>query len=58
MPDPVEYNFDFSSPYGYFASEKIDEMAASYARAVLWRPFLLGVDRLDQVEKRLPDGGF
>ena len=58
MPNPVEYYFDFSSPYGHIASEKIDELAASYGRAVLWRPFLLGVDRLDQVEKWFANGGF
>ena len=58
MPTPVEYYFDFSFPYGYIASGKIDELAASYGRADLCRPFLLGVDRLDQVEKRLANGGF
>ena len=43
MPDPVEFYFDFSSPYGYIASEKIDALAAKYGREVTWRPFLLGV---------------
>ena len=43
MPNPVEFYFDFSSPYGYIASEKIDELAAKYGREVTWRPFLLGV---------------
>jgi len=43
MPNPVEFYFDFSSPYGYIASEKIDALAENYGRSVLWRPFLLGV---------------
>ena len=43
MPAPLEFYFDFSSPYAYIASEKIDELAAQFGRTVLWRPFLLGV---------------
>jgi 2-hydroxychromene-2-carboxylate isomerase len=43
MPNPIEFYFDFSSPYGYFASEKIDALAAKHGRGVTWRPFLLGV---------------
>ena len=39
----LEFYFDFSSPYGYLASEKIDELAAKYGRKVKWRPVLLGV---------------
>lgn len=40
---PLEFYFDFSSPYGYLASERIDELAAKYGRNVKWRPVLLGV---------------
>lgn len=40
---PLEFYFDFSSPYGYLAAEKIDELAAKYGRKVKWRPVLLGV---------------
>jgi 2-hydroxychromene-2-carboxylate isomerase len=43
MASPVEFYFDFSSPYGYIASEKIDALAAKHGREVLWHPFLLGV---------------
>ncbi len=43
MADPLQFYFDFSSPYGYFASEKIDALAARYDRQVIWKPFLLGV---------------
>ena len=39
---PVEFWFDFSSPYSYLASERIDELAAKYGRRVKWRPIMLG----------------
>jgi 2-hydroxychromene-2-carboxylate isomerase len=42
MPAPIDFYFDFSSPYGYFAAAKIDAIAARHARAVNWRPILLG----------------
>lgn len=42
MANPIDFYFDFSSPYGYFAATKIDELAAKYDRAVTWRPILLG----------------
>ena len=43
MPKPVQFHFDFSSPYGYLAAQKIGPLAAKYGRAVDWRPMLLGV---------------
>lgn len=42
-PAALKFYFDFSSPYGYLASEKIDEIAARHGRQVDWRPILLGV---------------
>jgi 2-hydroxychromene-2-carboxylate isomerase len=42
-PAPIDFYFDFSSPYGYLASHRIDEIAARHGRTVNWRPFLLGV---------------
>jgi 2-hydroxychromene-2-carboxylate isomerase len=39
---PIDFYFDFSSPYGYLASHKIDALAAKYGRGVTWRPMLLG----------------
>jgi 2-hydroxychromene-2-carboxylate isomerase len=42
MATPVEFYFDFSSPYGYLASTRIDAMAARHGREVAWRPFMLG----------------
>ena len=43
MSDPIEFYFDFSSPYGYLAAERIDDVAARHGRAVAWRPYLMGV---------------
>ena len=28
--EPIDFYFDFSSPYGYFAAAKIDEIAARH----------------------------
>jgi 2-hydroxychromene-2-carboxylate isomerase len=42
MANPIDFYFDFSSPYGYFASTRIDEIAARHGRSVTWRPMLLG----------------
>ncbi|EDP62404.1 DSBA oxidoreductase [alpha proteobacterium BAL199] len=41
--EPINFYFDFSSPYGYLAAHKIDDIARLYGRTVLWRPVLLGV---------------
>jgi 2-hydroxychromene-2-carboxylate isomerase len=43
MAAPIDFYFDFSSPYGYLASEKIEALAAKHGRNVHWRPVLLGV---------------
>lgn len=40
---PIDFYFDFSSPYGYFAAEKIDALAEAHGRSVVWHPILLGV---------------
>lgn len=42
MAIPIDFYFDFSSPYGYLASTTIDELAARHGRSVTWRPVLLG----------------
>jgi 2-hydroxychromene-2-carboxylate isomerase len=38
----VDFWFDFSSHYAYFAAEIIDERLHSISRNARWRPFLLG----------------
>jgi 2-hydroxychromene-2-carboxylate isomerase len=42
MANSIDFYFDFSSPYGYFASERIDRIAEKHGRHVNWRPILLG----------------
>jgi 2-hydroxychromene-2-carboxylate isomerase len=42
MAKPVDFYFDFSSPYGYLASTQIDDLAKRHGREVAWHPFLLG----------------
>ena len=41
--NPIDFYFDFSSPYGYLASQKIEALAAKHGRTVDWHPMLLGV---------------
>ncbi|MEY4749362.1 MAG: hypothetical protein RIQ60_1576 [Pseudomonadota bacterium] len=40
---PIDFWFDFSSPYSYIASEWIDALAARHGRSVRWHAILLGV---------------
>ncbi|MGY0196954.1 DsbA family protein [Leptothrix sp. BB-4] len=42
-PAPIEFYFDFSSPYAYIASEWIAALAARHGRPVRWHAILLGV---------------
>jgi 2-hydroxychromene-2-carboxylate isomerase len=42
VSDPIEFYFDFSSPYGFFGATRIPTLAARYGRALVWRPILLG----------------
>ena len=43
MKPPVQFWFDFSSPYSYIASEWIEALAARHGRTVQWQAILLGV---------------
>lgn len=38
----IEFWFDFSSAYAYFAAREIEALGARVGRPVLWRPFMLG----------------
>ena len=42
MANALDFYFDFSSPYGYFAATKIAAIAARHNRTVNWKPILLG----------------
>ena len=39
----VHFYFDFISPYGYLAAERIETLAADYGRDVEWHAMLLGI---------------
>jgi 2-hydroxychromene-2-carboxylate isomerase len=39
---PIDFYFEFSSPYGYIASQIVDDMEKRIGRPVAWRPILLG----------------
>lgn len=42
MEKTLDFYFDYSSPYGYLASERIEALAEKHQRVVVWRPVLLG----------------
>jgi len=39
---PVDFFFEFSSPYGYIASQLADALEQRIGRPLAWHPFLLG----------------
>jgi 2-hydroxychromene-2-carboxylate isomerase len=42
MVAPMDFYFEFASPYGYLASTQIEALAARHGRAVTWHPIMLG----------------
>lgn len=42
MSNTIDFHFDFSSPYGYLASERIEAIAERCGRRLVWHPILLG----------------
>lgn len=39
---PIDFYFEFSSPYGYIASQLAEDFEKRVGRAMTWRPLLLG----------------
>lgn len=39
---PIKFYFDFTSPYGYLASERIEHIARTHQRDISWHPIVLG----------------
>ena len=39
---PIDFYFEFSSPYGYIASRLVEDMEKRIGRPMRWRPMLLG----------------
>ncbi len=44
--EPIQFYFDFISPFGYFASLRIDELGRRHGREVEWTSMLVGVSVL------------
>ena len=42
MAAPIDFYFEFASPYGYLASTQIDAIGARHGREVAWHPIMLG----------------
>lgn len=40
--DPIDFYFEFGSPYGYFAAFEVAKIEADTGRSVRWHPFMLG----------------
>lgn len=53
---PIDFYFDFASPYGYLAHFRIDAIAAKHGRSTIWRPYLIGA--VFKVEGTQPLTGF
>lgn len=43
MREPIDFYFDFISPYAYIGSTQIEALAARHGRTVNWRPVLIGI---------------
>lgn len=52
MSGHIDFYFDYSSPFGYLASERIEPIASRHNRTVVWHPILLGV--IFKVSKQVP----
>jgi 2-hydroxychromene-2-carboxylate isomerase len=39
----IDFYFDFVSPFGYFASLRVEQFAARHGLALRWHPILIGV---------------
>jgi 2-hydroxychromene-2-carboxylate isomerase len=54
MSAPIEFYFDFASPYGYVASESIDALAERHGRSVVWHAIVLDANFQSQDRIRIP----
>lgn len=54
MSAPIDFYFDFSSPYGYLASEQIDELGTKHGRAVMWHAIVLDAQFQPQGGMKIP----
>lgn len=54
MSAPIDFYFDFASPYGYIASEQIDAIAERHGRTVTWRAIVLDANFQSLERIRIP----
>ena len=54
MSAPIEFYFDFASPYGYLASESVDAIGERHGRSVVWHALVLDVNFQSQDRIRIP----
>jgi 2-hydroxychromene-2-carboxylate isomerase len=54
MSAPIDFYFDFASPYGYLASELIDAVALRHGRGVMWHAIVLDANFQSQDRIRIP----
>ena len=54
MAAPIDFYFDFASPYGYIASQTIDELATRHGRSVNWHAIVLDANFQSLERIRIP----
>lgn len=54
MSAPIDFYFDFASPYGYIAAQQIDAIAARHGRTVTWRAIVLDANFQSLERIRIP----
>ncbi|MDN3923087.1 2-hydroxychromene-2-carboxylate isomerase [Roseateles violae] len=54
MSGPIDFYFDFASPYGYFAAGAIDALGARYQRTVNWHAIVLDANFQSLERIRIP----
>ncbi len=42
MAKQIDFYYDYSSPYGYLASQRIEQIASEHGLKINWQPILLG----------------
>jgi 2-hydroxychromene-2-carboxylate isomerase len=54
MSAPIDFYFDFASPYGYIAAQQIDKIAERHERSVTWRAIVLDANFQSLERIRIP----
>ncbi|MCV2368342.1 2-hydroxychromene-2-carboxylate isomerase [Roseateles oligotrophus] len=55
MSAPIDFYFDFASPYGYIAAQQIDKIAERHGRSVTWRAIVLDANFQSLERIRIPN---